>query len=404
MFSKRRDAEALGAGHACIRVSSVRRLLLVAFALILGGSGAAALSAPARIDPNVRILTTGDNSELVKTIPIAKKREAKEEVVMSLGGSEIGNLDEQMAIEVSAELEVTTCLKANGLHPGSSDKCTGKVYGYDPHANARLILTDSAGATNGVQLGRTAELQCSQHLPARNHHCVLVIPWTRVDVADLRLGCNPTCSLNLVASAWSNGAKPGHNLVIGSDSHGPVKGDKGRINAITYADATARVPQPDVTSQLVDKHVPIVDDGGPDPKLKVIYSLRIDNPREGDQFKVDARAITKIGSVNYNVELPTEVIVASKRTTTQAAGVAVYTEPSSQVSELNGINCTQKESAHSNPCVRDKFGVVKISRDRSELFINVVQGAEAKLTTEHWSPSDSAAFAAGGYLKVWRFD
>ncbi len=384
---------------------STRRVSIFAFVLCACVAvGIAARTADARVNENVHVLTTGDNSELVKTIPIGKNRGAKERVVMSLSGSKLGSLGDETAIEVSAELEVTTCLKANENHPGSSDKCTGKAYGYDPHVNARLILADSSSATNGAAIGRTAELQCSQHLPARNHHCVLVIPWDRVSVSGLRLGCNPTCSLNLVASSWSNGAKAGHNLVIGADSHGPVKQDKGRINVVLYDDASDRPPKPAVTTDLVDRQVPIVDDGGPDPKLKVVYSQRIDNPREGDQFKVDARSVTNIGSVKYNVELPTEVIVANKRTTTAAAGVAVYTSPSSQISEFNGINCTQHASAHANPCVRDKFGVVTISRDTSELFINVVQGAEAKYTTEHWEPSDSATFTHGGYLKVWRFD
>jgi hypothetical protein len=382
---------------------SIRRVALCALVLTTAlGAGAASRSSAAHVGSDVHVLTTGDNSELLKTIPITDKRGDEDRVVMSLPASQIGALNGRMAIDVSAELEVTTCLQANENQPGAEDRCTGKAYGYDPHANARLMLANSPDATNGVQVGKTAELECSQHLPARNHHCVLVIPWDRVSIDDLRLGCSPTCSLNLVASSWHHGSKPGENLVIGADSHGPVKQDKGRINMVTYDDATADVAEPAVTTDLVNKDVPIVNDGDVDPKLRVVYSMRIDNPREGDQFKVDARAITKIASVDYNIELPTEVIVAKKRDTTQGAGVAVYTAPSSQVSELNGVDCTQVPSAHSNPCVRDKFGVVTISRDTSELFINVVQGAEAKLTTQHWSPSDTATFS-DGYLKVWRY-
>lgn len=382
----------------------MHRLPLVGLAVILLLLAGQSLAVPAqRADPNVRVLTTGDNSELVKTIPIGKKRGQKEKVVMSLPGSKLGNLSDGMAIEASAELEVTTCLKANENHPGAEDKCTGKPYGFDPHVNARLIFANSGDGTDGVQIGRTAELKCNQNLPDRNHHCVLVIPWARAEIADLDLSCN-TCALNLVASSWGSGAKAGHSLVIGSDSHGPVKGDKGRINAVTFADASQRIPRPSTTDQLVERKLPIVDDGGPDPKLRVIYSLRIDNPREGDQFMVDARAVTKIGSVNYNVELPTEVIIAKKRDTTSKGGVAVYTHPSSQVSEFNGINCTQGSSAHANPCVREKFGVFEISRDRAELFVNVVQGAEAKVTTQNYNSNDKATFIGGGNLRVWRFE
>jgi hypothetical protein len=369
----------------------------------LGAAGAIAAPAAERADPNVRVLTTGDNSELVKTIPIGHNRDDKERVVMSLPGSQIGSLSDGMAIEASAELEVTTCLKRDPDHTQAEEQCTGKIYGFDPHVNARLLLADSADATNGFQVGRTAELQCSQHLPARNHHCVLVVPWTRAAIADAKLGCSPTCSLNLVASSWSNDAKNGHLLVIGADSQGPVKGDKGRVNAVVYDDAGERAPKPTVADKFVDKHVPIVDDGAGDPIFKVVYSARIDSPREGDQFMVDARTITRIGSVKYNVELPTEVIVAKQPTTTRSAGVAVYTSPSSQVSELNGINCTQKPSAHQTPCERDKFGVFEISRNTSKLYVNVVQGAEAKLTTQRHSDRDKAKFVDGGFLKVTRF-
>jgi hypothetical protein len=322
---------------------------------------------------------------------------------MSLPGSKLGGLTDGMAIEASAELEVTTCLKADPDHPGAEDRCPGKTYGFDPHVNAKLLLAPSADSTGGVQIGRTDELQCSQHLPARNHHCVLTVPWTRLKVARSRLGCSPTCSLNLVASAWSNGARQGHVLVIGADSQGPVKGDKGRVNAVVYDDASEPVPKPIVADRFVDRHVPIIDDGAGDPIFKVIYSARIDSPREGDQFLVDARTITRIGSVKYNVELPTEVIVAKRPTDTRNAGVAVYTAPSSQVSELNGVNCTQKPSAHQTPCERDKFGVFEISRDRSKLYVNVVQGAEAKLTTQRHSDRDKAKFVDGGFLKVTRF-
>ncbi len=372
----------------------------------LGVFVAGALAAPTsqRADPDVTVLTTGDNSELVKTIPIGRQRDQKARVVMSLPGSKLGSLSDEMAIEASAELEVTTCLKRDPDHAEAEEQCTGKTYGFDPHVNARLILANSADSTDGVQVGRTAELQCSQHLPPRNHHCVLTVPWTRVAIARERLGCNPSCSLNLVASSWSNDAKNGHVLVIGADSQGPVKGDKGRINVVTFADASQPLPKPIVATKSVDGHVPIIDDGAGDPIFKVVYSARIDNPREGDQFMVDARSITKIGSVKYNVELPTEVIVAKSPTTTRAAGVAVYTHPSSQVSELNGVNCTQKPSPHQTPCVRDKFGVFEISRDRSKLYVNVVQGAEAKKTTERHNDRDKAKFIDGGYLKVFRFD
>ena len=54
--------------------------------------------------------------------------------------------------------------------------------------------------------------------------------------------------------------------------------------------------------------------------------------------------------------------------------------------------------------MRDKFGVFEISQRPSELYVNVVQGAEAKVTTQRHNDRDKAKFIDGGYLKVYRFD
>ena len=289
---------------------------------------------------------------------------------------------------------------------GSVDHCTGKPYAFNPHAAAQLILAESDSATTGISVSKTISVECGQRLPARNHHCVLVIPWTRYEVDASQLACNPSCHLNLVMSSWGEGAKPGNKLVVGGDSHGPIKQDKGRINLVHFPDASARLPKPlESTKARVNtlKIGPDLGDVDKDPPQTSIFSVRIANPRIGDQFMVEARVVTKIGSVDYTVEIPVQVIVAKRPGTTDAAGVAVYTDPSSDVSEFNGVNCTQKPSDWSNPCVRDKNGVVRIAKDRSELYINVTESAEAKLTDEDWDPGDRVKIV-GGYLRVWRLE
>ena len=54
--------------------------------------------------------------------------------------------------------------------------------------------------------------------------------------------------------------------------------------------------------------------------------------------------------------------------------------------------------------MREKFGIFEISRDTPQLYVNVVQGAEAKVTTQRHNDRDKAKFIDGGHLKVTRFD
>jgi len=383
------------------------RKLILATAVLAAAVLFAAMPASAGNGPKAQVLTSGDNSERVKTIPIVKRRGEAKRVVMNLHASRVGHLPPRSAFHVSAEVEVTTCIKANRRHPGARDRCIGKPYSYNPHVEGQLVLANSAEAVNGIPLTAPASLTCGQRLPARNHHCVIAIPWTRYEVTE-ELPCNPTCHVNLVMSSWHRNAKGGNKLVIGAHSRGPIVQDKGRINMVRFDSTQVELPKPIEDTKPNVKSLPIARDGGK-AKSKVIFAVPIKRPRVGDKFMAEAHIVARIGGVRYNVELPSQMKISRSANTIGGKGVAMYTRPSTDLSEFNGVNCTQRKSAHSNPCVRDKFGIVAIKRDTNKgrrlgkLWINVTLSAEAKLTTQRWRPSDKVKIA-GGYLRVWRFN
>ncbi len=178
--------------------------------------------APASL-ASVEVASTGNDSELVRTVPITTPARAKPTVVMSLGGDRLPQLARHDVLRASAELEVTTdCLeRVRG--------CQGDPYQFDPEVRARLILARDAKATEGVELGQQ-RITCHQLRPNREHHCVIVFDFARHAVdAD-----HPPQHVNLVVEAFDDAAGSDHKLIIGAasadESH--VEHDKGRISVV----------------------------------------------------------------------------------------------------------------------------------------------------------------------------
>ncbi len=322
---------------------------------------------------SVRTFTSGDNSELHKTIPISRKRGTKSRVVMRLKAERIGDLRAGDRLLSSAEVEVTTCLDAPE-RPGYEDSCVGRVYPYDPHVSAKIILGNHRDSTKGEILASPRELECSQHHPNRNHHCVLVIPWK---THRLQEACNG-CHVNLVMTAWkSKQARAGHQLIIGAhQKDDPVESDKGRLNLVRIRPGDTPVPAPKAGDR-VGVRLPVAREGNK-PKPVITRSLRLTDLRVGDEIWVDGRTRTNISSVPYNVHIQGRVHAARKRRATSGSGIVRYVAPNADLAENNGFNCTKGPSAHRNPCLRPRVGVVRIKKDVNELFINMSVSAQAK--------------------------
>jgi hypothetical protein len=371
-----------------------------------GGSGSDAGARP--LGGALRTASTGNRSELTKTIPIGRRANAKRRVVMSLGPGGLGELRDGDALYATAEVEVSVCLKPNRLH-GSNRSCVGRMYGYDPTVRAELVLGRGGKARGGgrtVSLARR-KLTCKQRQPHRNHHCVLVITNGVLRVGDAqRLPCNAeTCHVNLVLSASDGKARRGHKLVVGAASNGrSVKGDKGRINISRFRPGHGRQVSPIVTRAKVRKRLPIAGEGGSVDE-RAIYSVALPELRGGEQLIVDGKLETRIGMHPYNVFQRTALVLSEGPRSASRKGWASRVETlNGQISEGNGFNCTQGKSAHRNPCEARKVGIVRVSRDAPKtLYLNLVAGMAAQADFNGRHRGGDKAKVGAGFLRVYRF-
>jgi hypothetical protein len=374
----------------------MKRLVALTAVATCGLGLAHAVAGPAPTEPEVRTFSSGDKSELVKTIPVTRKRGAKSKVVMRVDAGKLGPVEAGDRFLSSAEVEVTTCLDA----PSGPDTCVGKPYPYDPHVGAKVVLSRNPGSARGEVIGDARELECSQHHPHRNHHCVLSLPWQKW-VADEQ--CNG-CHVNLVMTAWkSEQARDGHQVVIGAHgSSGPIEQDRGRLSLVRFRDG---VRPDDVQPKKGNKRavrVPIANEGG-GTKFTFVRSVQLHDLDAGDEIYVDSNSRTAIGGVPYNVLIQSKMFLARGRNKLDHAGTSAYSSPDGQMAELNGFNCTQGGSAHRTPCVAPKRGVARITQDINSLYVILLVSAKAMMneSNDHTWRSSHRAKVKGSSLKVY---
>jgi hypothetical protein len=336
--------------------------------------------------PETRTFSSGDKSELVKTIPITRKRGAKQKVVMRIDAGRLGPVEAGDRFLSAGEVEVTTCLDS----PHGPDTCVGKTYPYDPHVFAKVVLAREAGSARGEVIGEPRELECSQHHPHRNHHCVLSLPW-RQWVADRP--CTG-CHVNLVMSAWKSGqARDGHQLVIGAHgSSGPIEQDRGRLSLVRFRGGALPADVDPKLGKRRASRTPIGNEGAA-TRHTFVRSLKLNDLEAGDEIYVDAATRTAIGSVPYNVLLQSKVYLARGSGAIDHSGTSRYAAPDGQLAELNGFNCTQGRSAHRSPCSAPKVGVARVRESVNELHVILLLSAKAMMnesTDGSWRSHHSA--------------
>src|SRR5918995_1585168 len=85
-------------------------------------------------------------------------------------------------------------------------KCVGRIHRFSPKVRGRLVLAGAGGARSGIPVSGWKQLRCSQRLPNRNHHCVLVVEGSR----ELGAGeCSQPCHLSLLLGAHHRRARRG---------------------------------------------------------------------------------------------------------------------------------------------------------------------------------------------------
>ena len=356
--------------------------------------------------PQVSLSTTGSNSELVETVPLGRNAGSKPRVAYSLSPDRLGDLAAGDAVFASAEVEVsTTCLEP-------MRQCIGRIYHFSPHVRVRAVLGVKRGSHRGEAVTDWSRLQCSQALPHRNHHCVLVNQGELALNAAAR--CLPRCHLNLVVDAWHGSARKGHRLVIGTDQdNGSVSGDKGRLNALVFSPGPMMAGTSSSATKRKARSV-TVGGGSVGPK-QVIYSSKLTDLSAGEKVRVAASARVKTGHLPYGTLLQSQLVLSEKAGSHRHGGIPnQIAGDTAQITEQNGFNCTRGASAHRSPCVIKKAGVIRLAYDartkplrnkgpRVPLYVNLVLATKAVYGGEKWRSGDRARVRPGGKIRTWRY-
>jgi hypothetical protein len=368
----------------------------IAIAIAIAGG---ALGAPRGDDAGVRVATTGNGSELVKTLPITRRPGAEPRVVMSMQPSRLPDLVQGDRLRLTAEIQLTNNCNF------SSPRCVGPVYHYAPRIRARLLLAPDATTTGGpaaLPLARPERETCSQQRPDYEHHCVLVFTDAGLRIGDPgRLPCElDDCFVNLVADVHHPGAGHGDLIMVGGQRpDGSIPQDRGRINAIRIRGATAADFETSSTDQRLHRRL------RPDLQRRVVYSQRLDGLREGDQLSVFASMRTDISHLPYAVRTSARLILAdSPGAVRQGNFVRHHALDRGEISESNGSNCTQAEGT----CVYRKVGVLEMRQSSVDasggpvpLYINMVTVLGPKVRKAQ--PNDRIQLRRRGGIEVTRY-
>lgn len=378
-------------------------------AALLAALAALALPAGAHAanPPKAEIATSGNESELLQKVPIAKKPGARDRVAMRLGPDQLKPLQVGDRLRSSAEVQVsTTCVE-------KGPRCIGRSYNANPTVSAKIVLSPSPEAVQPyLPVSETRSVLCKQRRPNRNHHCTITIPNTETVISDLSsLPCPPdACYVDLIVSATSKKSKKGDVVVLGADRPDrTVQQDKGRLNVVQ---ARARVPAPTVTSSEtpVNTQLPLTE--GKKEKRRVVYSVPIPAPRKGEVLAFDAGFVSDISDLRFNTFIGSRVLMTLDPTATTSDGLAKTSIPlRGQATESNGFNCTLGSSGFANPCTTVKAGATRISRDvidettglPATLYLNVIASAKP-LLAEKIDPNRQVTLGAlPGGLTVIRY-
>lgn len=384
--------------------STCRRLLVPSLALLaiaLPATAAGGTQNPK--PPQPVVATSGDNGELIKRIPIARKPGARDRVAFRLDPSTFDPLVAGDRLEASGEVQVsTTCVE-------SGARCVGRSYQINPTVTAKIVLSPSPKADSGfLPLTPSRTVICKQQRPNRNHHCTLAIPNMATTVSDLSaLPCPPDgCYVNLIVGASNKKAKGGDVVVLGADRpDATVAQDKGRVNLV-QSHSDVPVPTTSASETLVNTQLPLTINDS--EKRRTVYSVPIVAPLKGEALSFDSSFTTNISALHFNTFISSRVIIATDPTQTKSTGIAKNAIPlKGQATESNGFNCTLGRSGYANACTTVKAGAVRFARDvvdkstgePATVYLNVLAGAKP-LLAEKVNDLDKVALGAlpGGLI------
>ena len=378
------------------------KLAAIAALIALATFAAPAAATKAPIVPSTTAATyatSGDESELLNAISISKRPGKLDRVAMSIAPDQFDPIQVGDRLRISGEVQVSTTCVDEG------PRCVGTHYEINPKVTARIVLssTPDTSAAGFLPLTDSRTVVCKQRRPNRNHHCTIALPNAETTISDVSaLPCAPeACYVNLIVGATSPKAKRGNKVVLGGDQpDGSVEQDKGRLNLV-QAHPTVPLPQTSQTSALVEPTLPLTI--GDSEKRRVVYSLPIVGPQQGEVLTFDTSFRTDITALRFNTFISSRVILGETPTSAKSTGLAKRaTAYKGQGTESNGFNCTLGLSGYANPCTTIKAGALQITRkfktvygeEPTTLYLNVLAGAKPLLPGTKVTDDQTVALGA----------
>jgi hypothetical protein len=278
------------------------------------------------------------------------------------------------------------------------------VYDYNPRIRAYLLLASSRAAktpAKGEVLGRPRQITCSQDRRASNHHCVIALPW-----AGARLGADGepckrgSCRVNVVVSAWHPDADRGEYVVFGGVSpDGKPTANKSTLSTgRSDMGRPLRFGRPAADKRKNTARLPLARPGAA-VKDRVIYSVGLPRSRQFDSIVVEGAFKSSIARLGPAVRTRTQLILARTPRSTRPANVPGL--KGEFLTDSTNFNCTQKPSAHQNPCRMYEGAAVDVRNTTPRRFyVNLIAGHGA-LSERN---ANGVARVLDGYLKVWRYE
>lgn len=314
----------------------------------------------------VRVGSTGNEPELIETVPITERRGRQPRVVMSFGprtrtDSPLPDIEAGDRLLVFAELEVTTDAEDAG-HPG----LIGNAYSYAPRVEARLLLAADGRQIDVGPKALALSRPWREEVSHRRHHGVVVFPKGALEVPATGLPWGGSTHVNLVVGASHPRADRGDLLLIGENEKTPVVvQDKAGIRVVRLRPGG----QPE---RAAVRDSSCLVSGIPVRKRKtLVFSHRLDDLRKGEQLLVKARLTTDAAPLGYAARISTRLFLADSSRQLEAGGGTAGRAASwkGHLSKQTGFNCLPEDGARTTL----KFGVLRVLRNvRVPLFLNMV--------------------------------
>jgi len=340
-------------------------------------------------DVDVDASSTGDHSELIKTVPITRNP-GPFRTALALPAGKIPDLRASDRLRVSSELVVTTdCVF-------SSPRCAGRPYKFDPVVQTQLVLR---GSGDEIVLARDRR-RCLQRPGNREHHCQIVFDGIDISATPGRINCvTDECTLEVRTRSYNGRAQGGEALVIGGNKpSGRIVQDKARLNVIRFRGGAENLAK-------TEKGGPVRTSVPLDLNKRVVYSVRLDRLNAGDVVEATVDARGHVGHLPFPALIGSQLVLAEGPREEHGRLFAKrVANLNGEFTENSGTNCTQAKT----PCPVHRTGVLTIRRDVRRqsgqprpLWVNLVIRSTAKRA--EGSRGDAVRIENGDGLRVRRY-